>query len=225
MSDAIELNYTEEDSDHDITGKDSLYKLAILKATAFGEWGDITKTKITGIKGVEPIDIQLAQKFGCNIKLVASATANTISVAPTLLEEFSQLGNTNGTLTGVIVESEHAGPVFMAGHGNDKDAVASALMSDAVSISLGKRLLKLRPKAPAIIEDKLSRFYLRLPVEGRDKIVKASHVRIIEEKYHESHNGSYIAYFVETGMKRHELAEFASGDDYVTNTCVLNIER
>lgn len=225
LSDACELNYTEEDPELDVSGKDSLYKLAILKTAAFGEWNDITKKNVVGIKGIEQIDIKLAQKFGCNIKLLGTATANSISVAPTLLEEVSQLGNTNGTLTGVIVDSNNIGPVFMSGHGSDEQAIASALMSDITAIATQKNLLVLRPQTAAYVSNHLSRYYVRVPEDCGEKIKQAKHIQIIEQKSLHTNEINYDAYIVETGLKREELTEFIAGYDSVTTTCVLNIEK
>tara|TARA_R110000868_G_scaffold218576_2_gene469285 strand:+ start:206629 stop:207825 length:1197 start_codon:yes stop_codon:yes gene_type:complete len=223
LEDAVELGYAEPDPELDVSGKDSLYKLALLSVSAFGEWPDLSKQKVYSLKGIEPVDIQLAQKFGCNIKMLSMATKRGMTVQPTLFEEFSQLGNTNGTLTGVVVESDMTGPVFMVGHGSDDESIASALLSDTIAIANGRKPYALRQKAGLYTAPNLSRYYVRVPVEGCDKIVKANHVQVIYENTTQNKTGAYAAYIVETGLQRHELEEFVADAELVTSTCVFNV--
>ena len=77
LQEAQRLGYAEADPTADIDGYDARSKLAILSALAFGE--KITPSDIytDGIRRIQPIDFQYAQRLGHTIRLVCAAKQTT----------------------------------------------------------------------------------------------------------------------------------------------------
>ena len=208
LSDAIELGYAEKDPNLDISGKDSLFKMALLHTSAFGEWLNVGQKPSDSLEGLEPVDIQLCQKLAMNIKLLAQSNGHDISVAPTLFEEYTQMGNTTGTLTGLVIESTESGPIFFCGHAADYDSIASAMLSDSMKIAFGHKPWKITKQKPTASREKMGAYYIRVMEPDSDKILNANHLHVLESQNMEIQGQNYIAYIVETGMPKNELSNF-----------------
>lgn len=223
LSDASELGYSERDPNLDLSGKDSLFRIALLHTAAFGNWLDVGSQKVEGLEGLENIDIQLCQKLAANIKLLAASNGEKITVSPTLFEEYSQLGNTTGTLSGLVVESEETGPVFFCGHTADKESIASALTSDCQKIASGHKPWRLpKPSKVEVNKQDLQRFYIRVTEEDSEKILSANHLHVIDEQNLQNKDGSFIAYIVETGMPKNELVNFLKHNHFKHDYYLMN---
>ena len=73
LKEAQALGYAEADPTLDIEGIDTAHKLAIASAIAFGTPIQFDRVHIEGISGIDPLDIQYAEEFGYQLKLLAIA--------------------------------------------------------------------------------------------------------------------------------------------------------
>jgi hypothetical protein len=185
---------------------------------------DVGHTKVDSLEGFEPIDVQFCQKFSANVKLLAQSNGQEITVSPTLFEEYAQIGNTTGTLSGLVVESESTGAVYFCGHASDKDAIASALMSDCLNIASGQKTWSL--KKPIHAENHppaLARYYVRVLEEDSQKIYAANHLHVLEEQFIQNKKGSFMAYILETGMPKMELSNFLKHNNFNPKHYLMNV--
>lgn len=224
LNDAVELGYAEKDPNMDISGKDSLFKIALLHTAAFGTWVDVGSKKVESLEGLEPVDIQFCQKFSANVKLLASSNGEEVIVAPTLFEEYAQIGNTTGTLSGLVVESENTGAIFFCGHAADKDGISSALASDCLNIAKGQKVWSLKNTVARETEKPgLKRYYIRIAQDDSEKITSANHLHVIDEQHIKNKNGSFVAYIVETGMPKTELSNFLKHSHFKESYYLMNV--
>ena len=178
FSDALQsaknLGYAESNPASDLNGDDVGAKLQILSSLCFNTF--INKTiHIEGIKGIDKIDIDNANKLNYKIKLLAFAEImnNKIyqRVHPTLIKKSSYIASIDGVLNAVIIEGKPVGQSVIQGEGAGPEATTSALVSDLSSISRGNIKfpfsisLKERKKLKfGSIFDKNSSAYLRFDV-------------------------------------------------------------
>lgn len=223
LSDAVELGYAEKDPNLDVSGKDSLFKMALLHTSAFGEWLNVGQKPADSLEGLEVIDIQFCQKLAMNIKLLAQSNGHDITVSPTLFEEYTQIGNTSGTLTGLVIESTESGPVFFCGHAADYDSIASALLSDSMKIAFGHKPWKMTKQKPINTPSKMQTYYIRVVEEDSDKILNANHLHILNSQNLQNQGGNHIAYIVETGMPKNELSNFLKHGNFNQSHYLMNV--
>ena len=137
LRDAQERGYAEADPSADVDGEDAASKLVLLSRLAFDVPLGRGDVDVTGIGRVEAVDIECARALGCSLKLVASAVAGgggvALRVAPSLLPAGHPLHGVDDSDNAVVVESDLAGTVVLAGPGAGGDSTASAVVSDIVA--------------------------------------------------------------------------------------------
>lgn len=144
---AQELGYAELDPTFDVDGIDAAHKLAILASLAFGCQLDFDAIDISGIRSVTATDIQLADKLGYVIKLVAMAhpvlSGDRPEIAqwvrPCLVPKTSAIGSVNGVNNAVIAEGDFVGQVMISGPGAGEGATASAVVADLLDLARGRQ--------------------------------------------------------------------------------------
>lgn len=224
LSDAAELGYAEKDPYVDVTGKDSLYRFSLLHLAAFGRWCNLSAQRVMGIEGVKDVDIKLAQKLGCNIKLLAQTDGSAVTVAPALLEEYAQIGNLSGTLAGVVVESSNTGPVFSCAHAADDAGVASAMVGDCIKISQGQRPWKLVERNVTTPEkDQYKRYFLRSSEEDAKVVAVSNHFQLIEECFVTLKGQNHKGCVFETSMPKNELIQFFEHDNMQSEYYLMDV--
>lgn len=135
LAEAQELGYAETDPSYDIEGKDAGAKLVILANAIFGRNANYSQVKVTGITGVTPEALHLADRAGLAIRLVAQADRDgPMEVAPRLVKKNSALA-VEGTLNAASLITELAGEITVTGRGAGSLEAASALLSDLVSLA------------------------------------------------------------------------------------------
>ncbi len=128
---AQEAGYAEADPSFDVEGRDAAQKLAILASVAWGRWRGESEVDSSGIVGV-------AVQPGDTIRLVAEATREQMSVAPTQLERSSPLAGVAGVES--ILEVVVAGAAFrISGPGAGGRVTASAVYGDLACLVAGER--------------------------------------------------------------------------------------
>ena len=182
LSKAQKLGYAESNSISDVNGDDVASKLKILTALAFNSYINNKSILIEGIKNIDQIDINNANRLGYKIKLigVAESFKNKISqrVHPALIRENSYIAKIDGVLNAVIIESDPVGKTVLQGEGAGPGPTTSSLISDLCSILRGN------VKFPFVLADKKRKFgifenidnkkfsiYLRLDVKDKHGIL------------------------------------------------------
>ena len=137
---------------------------------------------VEGIKDIDTIDINNANKLGYKIKLLGFAELlnNSIyqRVHPTLVKKDSYVAGIDGVLNAVIINGKPVGQNIIQGEGAGPAATTSALISDISSILRGnikfpfsvssKERKKLKFKT---IEERLFSAYLRFEVVDKPGVL------------------------------------------------------
>ncbi len=178
LAEAQKLGYAEADPSADIDGHDSAHKLALLAALAFGVQPDLAAVSIEGIRDLDAIDMQMAEKLGYRIKLLGVAEKSEAGieqrVSPCLVPLDAPLAGVDGVLNAVAVTGDAVGPLTLIGRGAGGDATASAVVGDLVDLARGgsgpvfgslSAFLTLPQPVPTAARQ--SRRYIRLPVADR----------------------------------------------------------
>ena len=140
LIDAQKLGFAESNPISDLNGDDVAAKLKILSSLCFNSFLN-DKIHVEGIKHIDKIDIDNANKLGYKIKLlgVSEIIENKVyqRVHPTLIKKTSYIASIDGVLNAVIVNGTPIGESIIQGEGAGPKATTSALISDISSILRG----------------------------------------------------------------------------------------
>ncbi len=140
LKEAQALGFAESNPDADVQGYDSLYKLVIITAHAFGIVVPAEKVFRFGIDKISAFDVQFAKEKNLKIKLVArvmktGAEEVALFVAPQFVREDNYIYNVEDEYNGVVIEGEFYDKQFMFGKGAGGYPTGSAVLSDITAIS------------------------------------------------------------------------------------------
>lgn len=139
LEDAQELGYAEKNADLDISGKDAMYKIAILANLFDGKWVNLDAVKRVGIEDIRLEDINAAKKAGVVIKHIAECHYENgelkLSVQPVGLPKNHPFAKVNGAENAVIVSCDSAGEVVLQGKGAGSLPTASAVVADIMAVA------------------------------------------------------------------------------------------
>jgi len=182
LKEAQELGYAEADPTFDVGGFDAAHKLLILGSIAYGIDAKPEDIVIEGIEKITRTDVEFAQEFGYEIKLLGIAkrveAGVEMRVHATMIPREDMIAKVDGVMNAVSVVGDRVGETMFYGPGAGGDATASAVIADLVEIVRGntgpmlgykKGLesgLKLVP-ADAIV----SHYYLKLKVLDRPGVL------------------------------------------------------
>lgn len=132
---AQDLGFSESDPFLDLSGMDSLYKLCIVSAHAYGVFIKPEHALNHGIQNLAEYDIQYAREKGFRIKMVCvvrkiSDSAVTLFVIPQFIPKGHKLYFIEHELNAVEVEASFSDQQFYMGKGAGGHAIGSALLSD-----------------------------------------------------------------------------------------------
>ena len=179
LADAQRLGYAEANPSLDIDGFDTAHKICILASLAHGVSVPLDQVPVTGIRGLDPVDVHYADELGYVIKLLAVCKAHgnrlEVRVNPTLVPKDHPLASVNDVFNAVLVDGSMTGDTLYYGKGAGRAATASAVISDIVSVARhvasgtpreAEPLPPLAQSGKALLapEDCTSRFYIRLMV-------------------------------------------------------------
>jgi homoserine dehydrogenase len=178
------LGFAEADSSSDLEGCDARYKLAILASIAFGTQVCPSDVYCQGISAIEPRDIELAQMFGYELKLLATAErlpgGLSVRVHPAFLPKDHPLSRISGADNALQVRGNFVGDLTFSGKGAGANPTASAVVGDLIDVARNIRhggsattpvpigIAQVLP-----IEDLVSRFYLRVEVDDEPSVLGA----------------------------------------------------
>jgi homoserine dehydrogenase len=138
LEEAQKLGYAEADPTLDVSGMDAAHKAAILASIAFTADLDFSKVSVKGVDTVELMDLNLADRLGLRIKLIAEGVLTdeglVCRVAPMAMKTSHPLARVNGALNTVRVEGDPLGAVTLTGPGAGAGPTASAVMGDIAKL-------------------------------------------------------------------------------------------
>lgn len=136
---ATELGYAEADPSFDVEGIDAAHKTALLAANAFGADVPFAQVHAQGISALDPWDMACARALGYRIKLLGVARqgmdAIEVRVHPALVPESHWLAQVKGSMNGIWVNADAAGPTFHYGAGAGSQTTASAVVADLIDVA------------------------------------------------------------------------------------------
>ena len=140
---AQELGYAEADPTFDVDGIDAAHKLSLLAAMAFGAELTFKEIPTEGIRGLVPLDFQMAEEFGFRIKLLGIAKARPgrdgeeieARVHPTMVSRASLLASVDGAMNAVVVQGDAVGKTLYDGAGAGELPTASAVVGDLMEVA------------------------------------------------------------------------------------------
>lgn len=149
LAKAQELGFAEADPSLDIDGIDAAHKLTILIRLAYGLDYPFEALSVSGIRGLDAMDIRLAGEFGYNIKLIGFVRALrngpdgtkirlAAGVFPALAHKSLLLANVDGPFNAVLVRANASGPLFFHGQGAGALPTAGAVLADLVAVARGE---------------------------------------------------------------------------------------
>jgi len=139
---AQNLGYAEPSNPKlDLNGYDALAKVKILSSLAFNRKISKNSCLMEGIESIELKDIEIAEQLNLRIKLLGMTEIinNRLfeRVHPCLVGKDTYLGNINGVMNAVILNSKPVGETVLQGEGAGPGPTSSALLSDLLSILRG----------------------------------------------------------------------------------------
>ncbi len=125
----------------DLNGYDALAKVRILSSLAFNKKISKEICLMEGIESIQTKDIKIAKQLNLKIKLlgITEIINNRLfeRVHPCLVGRDTYLGNINGVMNAVILNSKPVGETVLQGEGAGPGPTSSALLSDLLSILRG----------------------------------------------------------------------------------------
>lgn len=139
LREAEEKGFAEADPTLDIEGTDTAHKLAIAGAMAFGSVIQFDQVYTEGISQIEPLDIQLGEEFGYQLKLLAIARhvnhRMEVRVHPTLIPVQHVLAGVKGAYNAVYIHGNAVGDIMLYGLGAGMMPTGSAVVSDLMDLA------------------------------------------------------------------------------------------
>lgn len=250
LEEAQNLGYAEADPTNDLEGIDAAYKLAVLSTLAFRARVKDTDVHREGITRLTARDFRYADELGYAIKLMAIAShhedAVQARVHPAMVPNDSMIGNVDGVLNAVEVETDMAGRVLFHGPGAGSEPTASAVIADVIDVArniVGDVI----PPPPVILADDIlvrpmaeleTKYYIRLNVADRSGVLaqiatvfgkhRISLASVIQKESDDVPNGAELVLMThqanEANIKRalEQLAELPVVNDVVN---MLRVEE
>ncbi|RIK68248.1 MAG: homoserine dehydrogenase [Planctomycetota bacterium] len=141
LAEAQRLGYAEADPTLDVDGTDSAHKLTILASIAMRRSCELARVRVSGIAGIELIDLASGRELGYVCKLLATARQYEdgldLTVEPTFVPKEHPLAAVAGPFNAVSVYGSAAGHTFYYGRGAGGAPTASAVLSDMIEVASG----------------------------------------------------------------------------------------
>jgi len=141
---AQDLGYAEADPSFDVDGIDAAHKLALLAAMAYGARMTFKEIPTEGIRGLLPIDFEMAEHLGYRLKLLGIAKSVPAEdgvervdarVHPAMVPAESLIANVDGAMNAIMVTGNAVGPTLYYGAGAGEMPTASAVVGDLMEIA------------------------------------------------------------------------------------------
>lgn len=188
LAEAKDRGYAEADPTLDVSGMDTVHKLAIVICLSFGTRVNYKDIFVEGIERISPMDISIAREFGYRIKLLAITKnlgdAVEGRVHPTMIPENDLIASVNGAMNAVKIVGDATGEMVLYGAGAGRMPTASAVISDIVDavrniLAGGKNRVPIYAFQPKYIKklpiipmgDVSTRYYMRFAASDRPGVL------------------------------------------------------
>ena len=186
LSQAQAKGYAESDPTLDISGMDSVHKLAILGGIGFGCEIEPDDIFVEGIENISIDDIRYGREMGYVLKLLAIGEKDgdgliSLRVHPSFISPETPLSRVDGPFNAISIFGHATGNTMYYGRGAGMMPTASAVVADIIEAATGNsrrtfKNLVLRPAKEtkemlSDISNLESRFYIRLMAENRPGVV------------------------------------------------------
>ena len=139
LREAQAKGYAEADPALDVEGVDTAHKLAIASALSFGTPVQFEDVYTEGITRIAPLDIQLGEEFGYQLKLLAIAHQSDgrieMRVHPTLIPRNHVLASVKGAYNAVHIRGNAVGNIMLYGMGAGMMPTGSAVVGDLIDLA------------------------------------------------------------------------------------------
>jgi len=143
LAEAQAMGLAEADPTYDVDGIDSLHKLVILAAMAFGKRIRPKQVHVEGIRRVSSMDIAYAHEFGYEIKLLAVARDTPEGVEarvhPSMVPRTHLLSQVRGAFNAVCLRGRALGTSIYYGQGAGMMPTATAVVADILDAARNMR--------------------------------------------------------------------------------------
>lgn len=143
LQQAKELGYAEADPTLDVDGHDAAQKLVVMSMLAFGAKVNIADVSVEGIRDIDELDFNFAQRFDLTIKHLAIGYDRgeriELRVHPAMIPRTSVLANVHDVLNGALVQGRALGPCLTVGPGAGAMPTAVSVVADIVDVARSKR--------------------------------------------------------------------------------------
>ncbi|MGC9167979.1 MAG: homoserine dehydrogenase [Desulfurella sp.] len=194
LNKAIKEGYAERDPSFDIDGIDSAQKMAILASISFNAKVEEKDVHVEGIRDIDFIDIDFAQKLGYRVKLLGIANSKDnkllVRVAPYFIEQDNILAKVDGVYNAISVISDMTGQTTYVGKGAGSLPTASSVVADIIDIAKDIESGTVKDTFSARVFEKMefvdidsleSHFYIRFSVV--DSVGVLSRIANVLSKY------------------------------------------
>lgn len=184
LDEAQKKGYAEADPSLDVDGHDAAHKLVVLAMLAFGARVDHARVPTQGIRDIEPIDHQFADRFGYAIKHLAIGRDHEheveLRVHPALVPKDSTLAHVSGVLNAISVEGRALGPCLLSGRGAGDLPTAVSVVADVLDVARARlegaaglmtRSIQMTERNLRDLGEVESRYYLRFQVLDRPGVL------------------------------------------------------
>lgn len=179
LSLAQQKGFAEADPSFDVNGNDAAQKLALLCGLGWDTFIPEELVHVEGISSIRKIDMDLVEKMGSVIRLLAMGRKNSdgthqIRVHPAIIDEDHVLAHVQNEKNAVLFDTSHSGPTLVMGLGAGSLPTAASVISDIVSIGKkGESPEKWfsRKEPVSIASDYSYRFYLRFQTRDRPGVL------------------------------------------------------
>jgi len=177
LKDAQRLGYAEAEPSLDVDGHDATQKLVVLSMLAFGAQVDDKKVHVEGIRDIDELDFQFADRFGFTIKHLAIGVDRgqklELRAHAAMVPRSSVLANIHDVLNGVFIRGAALGPCLLMGPGAGAMPTAVSVVADIVDVARAAlegtpghstRAIQPKPRELLNMAEVVSRYYLRFDV-------------------------------------------------------------
>ncbi len=224
---AQQMGLAEADPTYDVDGLDSMHKLVVLVALAFGKRIRPADVYVEGIRRIQGIDMAYAREFGYAIKLLAVARETTAGIEarvhPAMVPKSHLLASVGGAFNAVCVNGRALGSSVYYGQGAGMMPTATAVVADIVDAAralagaaaappYGVAAEALAPTRVVPMKDITHEHYVRMELRdepgvlGRiTSILGAEKISIATVAQHEAARRGYVPVV----MRTHQVREAA----------------
>jgi homoserine dehydrogenase len=198
VKEAQAKGYAEAEPSLDVDGHDAAHKLVVLAMLAFGARVDHARVPTEGIRAIEAIDHDFADRFGYAIKhLVIGVDHATrvradvpsgrdressveLRVHPALVPRSSTIAHVGGVLNAIALEGRALGPCLLSGRGAGDMPTAVSVVADVLDVAqairngvpgLATRAIQLAARPLTPLDEVEARYYLRFQVYDRPGVL------------------------------------------------------